>query len=44
MREQVRAFRAKLKGWDTSIAVALVIWIVLRSYLLEAFGIPSASM
>ncbi len=44
MREQVRAFRAKLKGWDTSIAVALVIWIVLRSYLIEAFRIPSASM
>src|SRR5438046_9065564 len=44
MREQVRAFRAKLKGWDTSIAVARVVWIVLRSYLIEAFRIPSASM
>ena len=44
MREQVRAFRSKLKGWDTSIVVAVVIWIVLRSYLIEAFRIPSASM
>ncbi len=44
MASRVRALRAKLKGWDTSIAVALVIWIVLRSYLIEAFRIPSASM
>src|SRR5205814_304615 len=44
VREQVRAFRSKLKGWDTSIVVAVVIWIVLRSYLIEAFRIPSASM
>jgi signal peptidase I len=41
---QVRTFRAQLKGWDTSIAIALAIWIVLRSYLIEAFRIPSASM
>ena len=39
-----RAFRARLKGWDSSIAVAVIIWIVLRSYLIEAFRIPSASM
>ncbi len=44
MREGMRAFRAKLKGWDTSIAVAVIIWIVLRSYVIEAFRIPSASM
>ncbi len=44
MLAEMRAFRAKLKGWDTSIAVAVVIWIVLRSYLIEAFRIPSASM
>jgi signal peptidase I len=44
MREAIRAFRARLKGWDTSLAVAVVIWIVLRSYLIEAYRIPSASM
>ncbi len=44
MLEQVQAFRAKLKGWDTSIIVAVLIWIVLRSYVIEAFRIPSASM
>ena len=44
MIEGLRAFRARLKGWDSSIAVALIIWIVLRSYLVEAFRIPSASM
>ncbi len=44
MREQVQAFRARLKGWDTSIFVAVIIWIVLRSYVIEAFRIPSASM
>jgi len=44
MLEGLRAFRASLKGWDTSIAVAVIIWIVLRSYLVEAFRIPSASM
>src|SRR5437867_3151291 len=37
MIEGLRAFRARLKGWDSSIAVALIIWIVLRSYLVEAF-------
>ena len=44
MIEGLRAFRARLKGWDSSIAVAVIIWIVLRSYLVEAFRIPSASM
>lgn len=44
MREGLRAFRLKLKGWDTSIAIAVIIWIVLRSYAIEAFRIPSASM
>jgi len=44
MRDAIRAFRARLKGWDTSLAVAVVIWIVLRSYLIEAYRIPSASM
>ncbi|HEU5261843.1 MAG TPA: signal peptidase I [Gemmatimonadales bacterium] len=44
MREWLRAFHARAKGWDTSILVAVVIWIILRSYLIEAFRIPSASM
>ncbi len=44
MREWLRAFHAWAKGWDTSILVAVVIWIILRSYLIEAFRIPSASM
>jgi len=30
--------------WAKSIAVALVIWLVLRSLLIEAFRIPSSSM
>src|SRR5713101_5817529 len=42
--ERLRAFNRWTKGWDTSIAIALAIWIVLRSYLIEAFRIPSASM
>src|SRR5262245_31426705 len=30
--------------WVKSIAVALVIWFVLRALLIEAFRIPSSSM
>src|SRR2546427_4939499 len=44
MREWLRTFHAGAKGWDTSIFVAVVVWLVLRSYLIEAFRIPSASM
>ena len=44
MLAALQAFRTKLKGWDTSLVVAVLIWIVLRSYLIEAFRIPSASM
>src|SRR3989454_9393922 len=44
MLEWLRSFNRWTKGWAASIAVALVIWIVLRSYLIEAFRIPSASM
>ena len=32
------------KSWIKSIAIALACWIVIRSYLVEAFRIPSASM
>src|SRR2546430_7789311 len=42
--ERLRAFNRWTKGWAASIAVAVGIWIVLRSYLIEAFRIPSASM
>src|ERR1043166_2669547 len=44
LRELWRAFHTWAKGWDTSVVVAVLIWIVLRSYLIEAFRIPSASM
>src|SRR5438094_737945 len=44
LRELWRAFHKWAKGWDTSVVVAVLIWIVLRSYLIEAFRIPSASM
>jgi len=44
LRELWRTFHQKAKGWDTSVVVAVLIWIVLRSYLIEAFRIPSASM
>src|SRR5881296_1783229 len=36
--------REELIGWAKSLAAAVVIWLVLRSYLIEAFRIPSASM
>jgi signal peptidase I len=42
--ERLRAFNRWTKGWAGSVAVAFGIWIVLRSYLIEAFRIPSASM
>lgn len=44
MRDLLRRFHAWAKGWDTSILAAVAIWLVLRSYLIEAFRIPSASM
>jgi signal peptidase I len=44
MLEWLGATHRATKGWDTSIVVAVLIWIVLRSYLIEAFRIPSASM
>lgn len=32
------------KSWIKSLAIAFVVWVLLRSYLVEAFRIPSASM
>jgi len=31
-------------AWAKAIGTALLIWIVIRSFLVEAFRIPSASM
>lgn len=36
--------RTELISWAKAIGVALVVWIVLRSYFIEAFRIPSPSM
>ncbi|HEX4627921.1 MAG TPA: signal peptidase I [Gemmatimonadales bacterium] len=42
--DSLRAFNRKTKGWAGSIGAAVLIWVVLRSYLIEAFRIPSGSM
>jgi len=39
-----RSFRRWAWEWAKSIAVALLIWFVLRTFLVEAFRIPSSSM
>lgn len=39
-----RSFTAWLWDWSKSIAVALVVWFFLRTFLIEAFRIPSGSM
>ncbi len=39
-----KTVREELIAWVKALAFALLIWIVLRSYLVEAFRIPSASM
>lgn len=39
-----RSFRRWALEWLKSIAIALVIWLVLRTFLVEAFRIPSSSM
>jgi signal peptidase I len=39
-----RSFMAWVWDWAKSIAVALVVWFVLRTFLVEAFRIPSGSM
>jgi signal peptidase I len=37
-------FRQVLWEWTKSICVAVVVWLVLRTFLIEAFRIPSGSM
>jgi signal peptidase I len=39
-----KTVREELISWAKAIGVALLIWIVLRSYMVEAFRIPSSSM
>jgi signal peptidase I len=39
-----RGFRTWLWEWAKSIAFALVVWLFLRTFLIEAFRIPSGSM
>jgi len=39
-----RSFKRWALEWLKSIAIALVIWLVLRTFLVEAFRIPSSSM
>lgn len=34
----------ELRGWGKALIVAVAIWLVLRSYVVEAFRIPSPSM
>ena len=39
-----KTFKEEVIAWVRAIGAALLIWIVLRSYIVEAFRIPSASM
>jgi signal peptidase I len=39
-----KSFRRATWEWVKSLAIALVIWFILRSLLIEAFRIPSSSM
>ncbi|HXM37725.1 MAG TPA: signal peptidase I [Gemmatimonadales bacterium] len=39
-----KSLKEETVAWIKAIGAALLIWIVLRSYLVEAFRIPSASM
>src|ERR1041384_3871339 len=40
----MKSFARWLWDWTKSIAVALVVWFFLRTFLVEAFRIPSGSM
>src|SRR5262249_54423477 len=42
--QPARAFGTWLWEWTKSIVVALLVWFVLRTFLVEAFRIPSGSM
>lgn len=44
MTKQKLSFGRWLWEWTKSIAVALVVWFFLRTFLIEAFRIPSGSM
>lgn len=41
---QPKTLKSEVIAWAKAIGAALLIWIVLRSFLVEAFRIPSASM
>ncbi len=43
-KPQPKSFQRWAWEWAKSIAIALVIWFVLRTLLIEAFRIPSSSM
>jgi signal peptidase I len=36
--------RSALREWGKSILIAIIIWLVLRAFVMEAFRIPSGSM
>jgi signal peptidase I len=38
------AFRREVKEWAQSIAIALVLTLIIRTYVVQAFKIPSGSM
>jgi signal peptidase I len=42
--DQTRSFVTWIWDWTKSIVVALVVWFFLRTFLVEAFRIPSGSM